>query len=77
MTQSSIGMVEIYRKVEALEAALACTVACVSTLAPSVKVDVIKNLRIWAEQNNADATTSKAFNDLANKMESINFTVNN
>ncbi len=68
--------VELYRKIEALEAALTCTLACVATALPSVKSDVIKNLRVWSDQNKGNDVAPKAFSDLADKIEKSNFTIN-
>ena len=70
------NQIELYRKIEALEAALTVTLAAVSTALPSVKTDVLKNLRVWAEKNKGNDGAPKAFNDLADKIESIKFNIN-
>ncbi|GAS71182.1 hypothetical protein NGUA41_04034 [Salmonella enterica] len=69
--------IELYRKIEALEAALTVTLAAVSTALPSVKTDVVKNLRIWAEKNNHAEGAPQAFSSLADKIESTNFSIDN
>ena len=68
--------IELYRKIEVLEAALTVTLAAVSTALPSVKTDVIKNLRMWAEHNKGNDVAPKAFTDLADKIESTKFGIN-
>lgn len=69
------NQIEIYRKVEALEAALTVTLAAVATALPSVKADVVRNLRIWAEGNKGNEGAPKAFYELADKIENINYKI--
>lgn len=68
---------ELYRRVEALEAALTVTLASISTALPSVKTDVVKNLRIWAENNTQSEGAPKALAALADKIEKTNFNIEN
>ena len=68
--------IELYRKIEALEAALTVTLAAVSTALPSVKTDVVKNLRVWAKKNEGNDYAPQAFNSLAEKIENTNFNIN-
>lgn len=68
--------IELYRKIEVLEAALTVTLAAVSTALPSVKTDVVKNLRMWAESNKGNDVAPKAFTDLADKIENTNISIN-
>ncbi len=69
--------IELYRKIEALEAALTVTLAAVSTALPSVKTDVVKNLRLWANSNKQVEGAPQAFSLLADKIEQTNFNVEN
>ena len=69
--------IELYRKIEALEAALTVTLAAVSTALPSVKTDVVKNLRLWANSNKEVEGAPQAFSSLADKIEQTNFNVEN
>ncbi|NXZ87043.1 hypothetical protein HZI30_08870 [Serratia fonticola] len=67
--------VELFRRIEALEAAFMSSLACISISLPSVKKDVINNLRFWAEQNKDNDCAPAAFNALADKIEQTEFKV--
>lgn len=71
MTQVTLDLKTIYRKIETLEAALAYTIGSISVQMPAVKSDVVDALKNGADTNSHIDGAKEAFDELANLIDSI------
>jgi len=65
MSQSPLSAEYMFRKIEALEAALTFAIASISVQVPAVKTDVLDALKQNADRPDNPESVKAAFNELA------------
>ncbi len=71
MSQSPLSMEHMFRKIEALEAALAFTIASISVHMPAVKSDVIGGLKLNASRADNPESAKQALMALSELVERV------
>lgn len=65
MSQPPLSAEYMFRKIEALEAALTFAIASISVQMPAVKTDVVDGLKQNADRSDNPESVKAAFNELA------------
>ncbi|HGJ5863962.1 hypothetical protein QE197_14570 [Arsenophonus nasoniae] len=74
MTYQAIDLVILARKIEAIQSALAITLASLDTANFATKSNVISNLEDFAEKN-SDPIVKEAFSELASRIKNLHVDV--
>ena len=71
MTQSPLSAEHMFRKIEAVEAALTFAIASISVQMPAVQTDVVRGLQQNAARTDNPESVREAFTTLASLIESV------
>lgn len=71
MSQSPLNAEHMFRKIEALEAALAFAIASISVRMPAVKSDVVNGLKLNADRPDNPESVKAAFYELSALIERV------
>ena len=71
MSQSPLSLEHLFRKAEAVEAALTFAIASISVQMPAVKSDVVGGLKQNANRSDNPESVKAAFNELAALIERV------
>ncbi len=71
MSQSPLNAEHMFRKIEALEAALTFAIASISVRMPAVKSDVVNGLKLNAERPDNPESVKAAFYELSALIERV------